>query len=108
MLTSAKTVEAIIQAKFKKCPGYAKVQSGEYELFEQITGYRILESNFFELVPGSYIMMSFIMGRYHKDDSVPELPDSCTRVGCRRRSAQVIKINSETMKWYVRQKCQLY
>ncbi|KAE9376260.1 hypothetical protein N431DRAFT_400365 [Stipitochalara longipes BDJ] len=84
-------VEAIIQAHFKKGPGSVKVRSGDYELFDQRTGLSIKESNFFMLVPGSYITMSIILGRYR---GLGLAPESCTRAVC--RSSRVKIINSLT------------
>ncbi|CZR68156.1 uncharacterized protein PAC_18055 [Phialocephala subalpina] len=84
-------IEAVIQAQFKKGPGSAKVRSGDYELFYRRSGHSIMESNFFGLIPGSYITMTIIIGRYQGQGLISE---GCTRIGC--RSSQIKMITPDT------------
>jgi len=95
-------IEAIIQAKFKQGPGCAKVRSGDYELFDPRSGYSISGSNFFGLIPGSYITMTVIIGRYRDRDLMPE---RCTRTGCRSSRLKMTTLGIAT--WYVQHRSQL-
>jgi 16S rRNA U516 pseudouridylate synthase RsuA-like enzyme len=88
-------IEAIIHAKFKKGPGCVKVRSGDYELFDQRTGRCISELNFLGLIPGSYITMTIVVGRY-RGRLVREV---CARYGC--GVSRLKRINLELNIWYV-------
>lgn len=95
-------IEGIIQAKFKKGPGCTKVRSGDYELFDPRSGYSISGSNFFGLVPGSYITMTIIIDRYRGRDLIPE---RCNRTAC--RSSRIKMTNLGIATWYVLQRSRL-
>jgi hypothetical protein len=92
-------IEAIIQAKFKNGPGCRKVRSGDYELFDPRTECSVSGSHFFGLVPGSYITMTIIIGRYRGKDLIPE---RCTRAGCRSSRIKMTHLGIAT--WYVVQR----
>jgi hypothetical protein len=86
-------LEAIIQVKFKNGPGHTKVRSGEYELFDRRSGAPLMESSFTGLIPGAFVTMAFIVGKYRNGESM----ESCPRIGC--GSLHVKKIWGEALIW---------
>jgi len=71
-------LEAIIQVRFKRSPGHAKVRSGEYELFMGGKGSPTGTETFISL-PGSVIVMTLVVGQYAGSTR-------CPRVGCKSKN----------------------
>lgn len=70
-------LHAVIQARFREGPGYAKVRSGEYELFMNVDSSKpVTASTFPSLIPGTKVTMYMILGQYAGSER-------CPRVGCR-------------------------
>ena len=102
-LTCFQDLQRLISSRFEpreggqSRPGYHKVQSQEFELFDSANSRCVVtESNFDLLVPGMGITMAFTVGQYVIK---PENYPCCPRPGCGSRASKSHRSGGRV--WYV-------
>jgi hypothetical protein len=81
-------LKAVIMAKFKKGPGWEKVHSGDYELFNSFDSSQIINASTVEstgLIPGMRVTMAIVIGQYGA-----KTPNTrCARTGCKSQRFRI-------------------